>query len=224
MKNYMNLMMNVKLSIILVLIFPVFFANVYGHQIDSIEGNRIQIAWKNSPAISGESNAIEVYVSKLDPEKEIDEQEFDASKGITGLKKTLKIELVYKGQKLILPLTPDTTISGKYSSVVTPTFSGYSQLNFIGSIDEKAVNFALHPKKVEEKSVTEFPPIENLNVEKEDFQQEINDLREEIHKLEENVKEIENTKTEQKDDYSFIAMVLGVVGIIIGSIALIKKR
>lgn len=223
MKNYMELMMNVKL-LILLLIFPVFFANAYAHQVDSIDGNRIQIAWKNSPAISGESNAIEVYVSKMDIGKKIDEQEFDASKGITGLKKTLKIELVYKGQKLILPLTPDPDIPGKYSSVVTPTFSGYSQLNFMGSIDKTIVNFALHPKKVEEKSITEFPPIENLNVEKDDFQREINDLREEIRKLEDSVKEIKNVKTEQKDGYSFIAIGVGVIGMIIGAIALIKKR
>ena len=122
--------MNIRLfSLVAIMILPLMLSSAFAHQSDSVGDYRIQIDWKNMPPVSGESNAIIVYVSEMNPLLEADEQEFDSSKGITDLKRTLKIELIVKDEKITLPLQPDPNIPGKYESVITPTFSGYSQLN-----------------------------------------------------------------------------------------------
>ena len=80
------------------------------------------------------------------------------------MKKTLKIQLVVDEEKITLPLQP-TEIPGKYESPITPTVSGWSQLNFLGTINEQSVNLALHPLKVQEQEILQFPPVESTVVE-----------------------------------------------------------
>ena len=145
--------------IALFLISPLMLNSAFAHQADSVGDYRIEIDWKNKPIVTGESNAIIVYVSVMDKTKEAADQSFNPDKGIEGLKKTLKIKLVVEEKSITLPLQP-TDIPGKYESAVTPTFSGWSQLNILGTINDTNVNLALHPKKVEEPSFLQFarPP------------------------------------------------------------------
>ena len=119
--------------IALFLISPLMLNSAFAHQSDSVGDYRIEIDWKNKPIVTGESNAIIVYVSVMDKTKEAADQPFNPDKGIEGLKKTLKIKLVVEEKFITLPLQP-TDIPGKYESAITPTFSGWSQLNFLGKI------------------------------------------------------------------------------------------
>jgi hypothetical protein len=52
------------------LISPLFLSGVFAHQSDSVGDYRIEIDWKNKPIVTGESNAIIVYVSEMDKSKE----------------------------------------------------------------------------------------------------------------------------------------------------------
>ena len=138
---------------------PLLMANAFAHQSDAVGDYRIEIDWKNWPVVTGESNAIIVYVSTLDKSLEPADQEFVSAKGIEGLKKTLKIKLIVDDESITLPLQP-TDIPGKYEAPITPTFSGWSQLNFLGTINDTSINLALHPKKVEDPSFFQFPAVE----------------------------------------------------------------
>ena len=211
--------------IALFLISPLMLNSAFAHQSDSVGDYRIEIDWKNKPIVTGESNAIIVYVSVMDKTKEAADQEFNPDKGIDGLKKTLKIKLVVEEQFITLPLQP-TDIPGKYESAITPTFSGWSQLNFLGKINEQNVNLALHPLKVQEQEVLQFPPVETTVVESGDFEREVNDLRGDIRELQETINELkEQTEADDGIDGMIIAAIgLGIAGIAIGAVSLAKKK
>ena len=209
----------------LFLISPLMLNSAFAHQADSVGDYRIEIDWKNKPIVTGESNAIIVYVSVMDKTKEAADQEFNPDKGIDGLKKTLKIKLVVEEQFITLPLQP-TDIPGKYESAITPTFSGWSQLNFLGKINEQNVNLALHPLKVQEQEVLQFPPVETTVVESGDFEREVNDLRGDIRELQQTINELkEQTEADDGIDGMIIAAIgLGIAGIAIGAVSLAKKK
>ena len=211
--------------IALFLISPLFLNSAFAHQADSVGDYRIEIDWKNKPIVTGESNAIIVYVSIMDKTKEAADQSFNPDKGIEGLKKTLKIKLVVEEKSITLPLQP-TDIPGKYESAVTPTFSGWSQLNFLGKINEQNVNLALHPLKVQEPEVLQFPPVESTVVESGDFEREVNDLRGDIRELQQTINELkEQTEADDGIDGMIIAAIgLGIAGIAIGTASLAKKK
>ena len=210
----------------LLIISPLFAGNAFAHQSDAVGDYRIEIDWKNWPVVTGESNAILVYVSILDKSLEPADQEFDSTKGIEDLKKTLKIKLIVGDEAITLPLQP-TDIPGKYEAPITPTFSGWSHLNFIGTINDTNVNLALHPKKVEEQSVLEFPQVESNLVEIDDFNREIDDLRSDIRELQETanqLKEQTQTDNEMSGVMIIVAIVLGIAGIAIGAASFAKKK
>ena len=211
--------------IALFLISPLMLNSAFAHQADSVGDYRIEIDWKNKPIVTGESNAIIVYVSVMDKTKEAADQPFNPDKGIDGLKKTLKIKLVVEEQFITLPLQP-TDIPGKYESAITPTFSGWSQLNFLGKINEQNVNLALHPLKVQEQEVLQFPPVETTVVESGDFEREVNDLRGDIRELQQTINELkEQTEADDGIDGMIIAAIgLGIAGIAIGAVSLAKKK
>jgi hypothetical protein len=209
--------------IVTLLISPLFLSSAFAHQSDSVGDYRIEIDWKNKPIVTGESNAIIVYVSERDKSKEAADQPFDPAKGIEGLRKTLKIQLVVDTESIIMPLQI-TGVPGKYESPITPTFSGWSQLNFLGKINEQNVNLALHPLKVEEQEVLQFPPIESTVVESGDFDREINDLRGDIRELQETIDELKEQPSDDSSIISYVALVLGIIGIVIGAASFAKKK
>ena len=215
--------MNNTFLIVALLISPLFLSSAFAHQSDSIGDYRIEIDWKNKPIVTGESNAIIVYVSEMDKSKEAADQPFDSEKGIEGLRKTLKIQLVVDTESITMPLQT-TDVPGKYESPITPTFSGWSQLNFLGTINEQNVNLAMHPLKVEEPSVLQFPVIESNTVEVGDFEREINDLRGDIRELQETINELKEQPSDDSSTISYVAIVLGVIGIAIGATSFAKKK
>ena len=215
--------MNKTFLISALLISPLLLSSAFAHQSDSVGDYRIEIDWKNKPIVTGESNAIIVYVSEMDNSKEAAEQPFDPVKGIEGLRKTLKIQLVVETESITMPLQI-TDVPGKYESPITPTFSGWSQLNFIGKINEQNVNLALHPLKVEEQEVLQFPSVESTVVESGDFEREIDDLRGDIRELQETIDELKEQPSDDSSTISYVAIVLGVIGIAIGAASFAKKK
>ena len=213
-----------KSILIALLISPLFFSGAFAHQADSVGDYRIEIDWKNKPIVTGESNAIIVYVSEMDKSKEAADQPFVPEKGIEGLKKTLKIKLVVDTESITLPLQP-TDVPGMYESDVTPTFSGWSQLNFIGKINEQNVNLALHPLKVQEQEILQFPPVESTVVESGEFEREINDLRGDIRELQNTIDELKQQNENSASETMIIAAIgLGIAGIAIGAASFAKKK
>ena len=139
------------------------------------------------------------------------------------MKKTLKIKLIVEEESITLPLQP-TDIPGKYESAITPTFSGWSQLNFLGTINEQNVNLALHPLKVQEQEILQFPPVESTVVESGDFEREINDLRGDIRELQETINELKEQPSDDSSMISYVAIALGVIAIALGAVSFAKKK
>ena len=207
----------------ILIISPILVSNVSAHQVDAVDDYRIQIDWKNWPVVAGEANAIIVYVSEMDKSLEPIDQEFVSENGIEGLKKTLKIKLIVDDADITLPLIP-TEIPGMYETPITPTFSGWSQLNFIGTINDTIINLTLHPKKVEDPSFLQFPTVESNQVEIDDFNREINDLRSDIRDLQNNIEELKNKPSNDNSAITLTAIGLAIAGIAIGAASFAKKK
>ena len=132
------------------------------HTVDAVGDYRLEIGWMNEPVVSGETNGIELYISPLEPCPGTDiamdcaaSQEFAG--GIVGLEDEIKVQLVYQGETIWLPLAADHNIAGKYYAFVDPTASGYYQANIVGEIDGTRLSLSMHPPRVDERLYIEFP-------------------------------------------------------------------
>ncbi|RMW38772.1 MAG: hypothetical protein EA446_04470 [Nitrosopumilus sp.] len=216
--------MNLKI-LFLLLLLPSSFGIAYGHTVDAVGEYRVEIGWMNEPVVSGETNAIEFYVSPMNTCPEIPEpikcaesQEFQ--NGVEGLKKTVKMQLIYKDESITLPLSPDHNIPGKYYAFVNPTVSGFYQANILGSIKDTPISLSMHPPKVAERAYIEFPEPSDITV-----QQMIDGhtaLIEDIGDLEDSVKNLEETK--QQMDMGYAGIGVGIIGIAIAVVALAKSK
>ena len=207
------------------LIIPGLSGIAYGHTVDAVGEYRVEIGWMNEPVVSGETNGIEFYVSPLEPCPQIPEpikcaesQEF--KNGIGDLKKTIKMKLIYKDESITLPLSPDHNISGKYYAFVNPTVSGFYQANILGTIVDTPISLSMHPPKVSERAYIEFPEPADITV-----QQMIDGhtaLIEDVSELKDSVTSLEETK--QQMDIGYTGIGVGIIGIVIASIALAKTK
>ena len=216
--------MQLKLFLLFLLIIPGLSDIAYGHTVDAVGEYRVEIGWMNEPVVSGETNAIEFYVSPLIPCPDISEtikcaesQEFQ--NGVPGLKSTVKMKLIYKGDSITLPLSPDHDIPGKYYAFVNPTVSGFYQANVLGTIVDTPISLSMHPPKVAERAYIEFPEPSDITV-----QQMIDGhtaLIEDIGDLKESVK---NLKETQSNNFGYVGIVVGIIGIGIAITALVKSK
>ena len=211
-------MLNFKLLAILSLIIPGFFGTAFGHTVDSVGDYRLEIGWMNEPVVSGETNGIELFVSPLEPELPLEEQEF--KNGVSGLEKSLKMQLILKEDKITLPLSADHNIPGKYYAFVNPTVSGFYQANILGNIEDTQVSLSMHPPKVDERAYIEFPESSDLTLNQlidghTTLVGEINDLNESVSQLEE---------LNQQMNITYLEIGLGIIGIVIALVALSKTK
>jgi len=201
--------------ILFLLIVPSLAGIAYGHTVDSVGEYRVEIGWMNEPVVSEETNAVEFYVSPLELDLKLEDQVF--KNGISGLKKTIKIQLIYKDESITLPLSPDHNIPGKYYAFINPTVSGFYQANILGSIEDTPISLSMHPPKVEERSYIEFPEPSDLTV-----TQMIDGhtaLIEDVSNLKDSVN---NLAEIQQNNVWYLG--IGVIAFVIAIIALVKSK
>ena len=212
------MVLKLESTLFILLIIPNLAGIAYGHTVDSVGEYRVEIGWMNEPVVSGETNAIEFYVSPLEPELDFEDQVF--KNGITDLKKTIKIKLIYKDESITLPLSPDHNIPGKYYAFINPTVSGFYQANILGTINDTPISLSMHPPKVEERAYIEFPEPSDLTL------TQIIDghtvLIGDIHDLKESVDSLQELK--QQMDVGYIGIGVGMAGIAIAVTALVKSK
>ncbi len=209
--------MKLILFMLSLLIIPGLVGITYGHTVDSVGEYRVEIGWMDEPVVSGETNAIEFFVSPLEHDLEFEDQIF--KNGISGLKKTVKIQLVYKDESIILPLSPDHDISGKYYAFINPTVSGFYQANILGTIKDTPISLSMHPPKVAERSYIEFPEPSDLTVTQMIEGHTV--LIEDVSNLKNTINNLEKT---QFNNIGFVGIGVGVIGIVIAVVALVKSK
>ena len=207
-----------KVLVAILVILPGLAGQAFAHTVDSVGEYRIEIGWMTEPVVSNETNAIELYVSPLEPGLELEEQEF--KDGIAGLEKTLKIELIYKTEKIILPLISDHNAVGKYFAYVNPTVSGFYQANILGTILDTPISLSMHPPKVDERAYIEFPEPADITV------TQIIDAHTtiigDIHDLKDSVAGLEQAS--QQSGVGYLGVGLGAVGIAVAAVALARAK
>ena len=210
--------MNLKYFILFSLIIPGLLSTAFGHTEDSVGDYRLEIGWMNEPVVSGETNGIELFVSPLEPGLDLKEQVF--KDGISGLSKTLKMQLILEDQKITLPLKEDHNIPGKYYAFVNPTVAGFYQANVLGNIGNTTVSLSMHPPKVDERAYIEFPESSDLTLNQlidghTAVVGEVNDLKESIVILEQSNSEIR---------IGYVGIGLGITALVMAGIALARSK
>ena len=200
------------------MIIPVLSGTAFGHTEDSVGDYRLEIGWMNEPVVSGETNGIELFVSPLEPGLDLKEQVF--KDGISGLSKTLKMQLILEDQKITLPLKEDHNIPGKYYAFVNPTVAGFYQANVLGNIGNTTVSLSMHPPKVDERAYIEFPESSDLTLNQlidghTAVVGEVNDLKESIVILEQSNSEIR---------IGYVGIGLGITALVMAGIALARSK
>lgn len=198
--------MKIKFLLLITLIIPNLVGVVHAHTVDSIGEYRIEIGWMNEPVVSGETNGIELYINPLEMGIPVEKQEF--KNGVVGLEKSLKVQLVFKDEKITLGLDADHDIPGKYYAYVNPTVAGFYQANILGNIGETSVSLSMHPPKVDERSYIEFPESSDVTLNQiitahTTMVGSINDLKDSVNELEQSSQ-----------------LTIGYVGIIMSGVAI----
>ena len=207
------------------LLIPLFIPQAFAHTVDVVGEYRVEIGWMNEPVVSSETNAIEFYVSPMDPCPEITEpikcaESLEFKNGVEGLKKTVKMQLIYKDQNISLPLSPDHDIPGKYYAFVNPTISGFYQANVVGSIQDTPISLSMHPPKVNERAYIEFPVKETE--EKKQIIESQNSLRNDINSLKSKITKMQESNP--FDGFEYLGIVFGIVGMSAASGMFVKTR
>ena len=210
--------MKLKYFLLFSLIIPILSGTAFGHTEDSVGDYRLEIGWMNEPVVSGETNGIELFVSPLEPGLDLKEQVF--KDGISGLSKTLKMQLILEDQKITLPLKEDHNIPGKYYAFVNPTVAGFYQANVLGNIGNTTVSLSMHPPKVDERAYIEFPESSDLTLNQlidghTAVVGEVNDLKESIVIL-------EQSNSEKRIGY--VGIGLGITALVMAGIALARSK
>ena len=194
--------------------------NVFAHTVDSVGDFRLEIGWMNEPVVSGETNGIELFVSPLEPGLSLEEQEF--KNGVTGLEKSLKLQLVLAEDKITLPLDEDHNIPGKYYAFVNPTVAGFYQANVLGDIGDTRVSLSMHPPKVSERSYIEFPEPSDITLNQ--LIDGHTTLVGEINHLNESVSELEKANQQMNIGYAGVGLGLAGIAIALFSLSRTKKN
>lgn len=167
---------------------------ILAHESTTIGPYTLIVGWVNEPPIIGERNAILLIVSNT-----------ESGEPISGVEASLDAEVIYGGKTFRANLNPTTT-AGEYHLDLIPTVRGLYNLHLFGTIGDTEVELTLEPEEVFGADRLQFP-----EAEPDSFA-----LEETIVNLEE---QLQQTRT-----LAFVGIVVGILGIGVGVMSLLRKQ
>jgi hypothetical protein len=119
----------------------------------------IVIGFHNEPAIQGEPNALDLFVTNV-----------KTSEKVKQLEDTLQAELIFGSSKKVLQIEPQWEEEGAYTAYLIPTEAGDYTWHIFGTIDDTPVDISMTSSpdtfsSVLPKSEYSFPAVEKSTAE-----------------------------------------------------------
>jgi hypothetical protein len=164
------------------------------HESTTIGPYTLVVGWVNEPPIVGERNAVLLIVTNT-----------ETGAAVSGVEASLDAELVYGGKTFRANLNPSPT-PGEYTLDLIPTIKGVYNLHLFGTIGNTEVELTLEPEEVFGADRLQFP----------ESQPDPLDLEATITTLEEQV--------QQAQTLAFVGIAVGILGLGVGVMSLLRKR
>ena len=200
---------------------------VHGYHVGETDLYEIEAGWVNEPAHPAERNGIRIFVSELT----YDQTPYNVQ-GISGLEETLKVDIAYSDEQISLSLTEDHKRLGQYYAWVEPVSTGTYNLILSGQIKDVDVSMTLALPPVDDIQYERFPSFglskkiatqSSSDADLDEISKDTKTLQQEVEKL----KQTFDTAKETAELYPpvlYTGITLAILGIVIGSIALFKRR
>jgi len=135
--------MNSKLAVLVVAFLAVgLVSNAFAHKSQTIGNYNIEVGWAKEPPKVGKANAVEVNM-------ELVKKSTSKKNEVSGLAKTLQIDINLNGKKSTLTMKEDPKKPGSYTGAYTPSGAGYPTVHLYTKINGKNIEGSFHPEKVE---------------------------------------------------------------------------
>jgi hypothetical protein len=126
------------------------FRSALAHESITVGDYEIVYGWVNEPAIAGQLNGVEIFVTNTSP---------GAEPPLEGhIIHALNVELSYGGERKILSLEPvgeDPT--AEFAAMILPAVPGVYTLTFSGMLGETAVEAEVELDEVQTADLVQFP-------------------------------------------------------------------
>ena len=205
------------LSLSLLLILG--FSSAYAHKTITVQNLAIEVGWQEEPPFVGFMNAITF---------EINENTADGQSGVKNAFKNLQAIVKYGGITKILNIDSDPN-AGNYHSKIIPTRTGSLTVELKGDINGVPIDSEIPVEDVEDKGILAFPDTAGSS------EQDVTAIKNAMAGLEKEVTELKtklggvNTASggfdiENAYNFAVFGLSLGAAGVILGIIAMIKRK
>lgn len=194
----------------LLLLFTIPFASA--HTTVNVDSYQLEAGWDIEPPIVDFRNRIVFEITKS-PSSSVFEPVTNA---FADLEATVKLGGVSK----ILDIDTDSS-PGHYSSKIIPTKIGSYVISLNGMIDNTPIDIEISIEDVETSDSLDFP-LRQLSP-----SNELTVIQGTLNLLEQDIQELQNGNTINNEiiyDLAILGASMGIIGLIIGVIAIIKKR
>jgi hypothetical protein len=166
----------------------------WAHGSTTVGPYALVVGWVNEPPIVGERNAILLIISHE-----------ETGEPVTGVEASLDAEIIYGAKTFRVNLNP-SPVPGEYTLDLIPTVRGQYNLHLFGTIEDTEVEITVEPEEVFAAARLQFPeaPPDTLA------------LNEQITTL--------TTDLQQARTLAFVAIGIGVIGLGLGLVSLLRKK
>ena len=215
----MKIFQNIVIIILLVIVTPAAFA----HQTFQVEDIEIEVGWGDEPPVVGFRNFIVIEISNPG---EVEGVKSGIKNAFKELQATAKFGGVSKQLDIITDPKP-----GHYSSKIIPTRTGSIIIEFNGKINDVEINnIEVQIEDVEDTAVLDFPPTSGSSSD-----QDIIAMKNALGAIQSDVNELKNkfgdtnVNSKQFDpkiayNFAMIGMSIGVAGLVLAVISMIKHK